>query len=75
MGKTHLYRRPLHQQFNLELTMKTKDNNRDIPPPPGGGSWAFDESTWEWVSTDPVPVTVLDPPADLAATNNEAEKE
>ena len=26
---------------------------RDIPPPPGGGSWSFDDAKWEWVSNDP----------------------
>lgn len=55
--------------------MKNTENNRDIPTPPGGGSWAFDEAKWAWVSTDPAPAPAQDPPAELTATNNEAEKE
>ena len=27
---------------------------RAIPTPPSGGSWTFDRTKWEWVSTDPV---------------------
>lgn len=29
--------------------------SRDIPVPPGGGSWDFDEIAWKWVSNDPQP--------------------
>lgn len=29
--------------------------SRDIPVPPSGGSWVFDEIAWEWVSNDPQP--------------------
>jgi len=40
--------------------MNTENNQgasrRDIPVPPGGGSWIFDESKWEWVSNEPAPV-------------------
>jgi hypothetical protein len=28
---------------------------REIPTPPGGGSWTFDEQLWDWVSNDPAP--------------------
>jgi hypothetical protein len=28
---------------------------REIPLPPGGGSWTFDEAQWKWVSNDPAP--------------------
>jgi hypothetical protein len=38
--------------------MTTENNGapaRDIPVPPGGGSWRFDEAKSEWVSNDPVP--------------------
>lgn len=28
---------------------------REIPLPPGGGSWTFDDSSWKWVSNDPTP--------------------
>jgi hypothetical protein len=30
-------------------------NIRPIPPLPGGGSWRFDETIWDWVSNDPAP--------------------
>jgi hypothetical protein len=35
--------------------MTTEKNGavvRDIPVPPGGGSWRFDEAEWKWVSTE-----------------------
>lgn len=45
---------------------------REIPMPPGGGSWRFDEQAWAWVSNDPAPVTdaVADvDPADQVANH------
>jgi hypothetical protein len=30
-------------------------DQRPIPPVPGGGSWTFNETTWEWESNHPVP--------------------
>lgn len=27
---------------------------REIPPPPSGGSWTFDRTDWKWVSNEPV---------------------
>ena len=53
----------------------TNENNsapaREIPVPPGGGSWTFDEAEWKWVSNDPAPVD--EPRADepLAQTADE----
>jgi len=39
----------------------TNDSNnaqgRDIPVPPGGGSWTWDEAAWKWVSNDPTPTS------------------
>jgi hypothetical protein len=35
--------------------MTNENNNRPIPPIPGGGSWTFDYNAWEWVSNDPAP--------------------
>jgi len=29
--------------------------SRDVPVPPSGGSWTFDEVKWAWVSNDPLP--------------------
>lgn len=55
--------------------MKNKENTRHIPTPPGGGSWAFDEDNWEWVSTDSSLAPVQVPPAELVATENKVEKE
>lgn len=38
----------------------------EIPTPPGGGSWTFDEASWQWKSNDPIPeqapVVVADEP-------------
>lgn len=28
---------------------------REIPLPPGGGSWKFDEARWEWIDNNPQP--------------------
>lgn len=33
---------------------------RDIPVPPGGGSWTFNEAQWKWISNDPAPVAADD---------------
>jgi hypothetical protein len=35
--------------------MNDQNNTRPIPPLPGGGSWTFDETSWKWISNDPVP--------------------
>lgn len=45
---------------------------REIPVPPGGGSWTFDESSWKWVSNDPVPAQ--DAAADAADHVNDQEQ-
>ena len=54
----------------------TNENNsaqaRDIPVPPGGGSWTFNEAEWKWVSNDPVPVN--EPVADEPAAQPAAEE-
>jgi hypothetical protein len=47
---------------------------RDIPVPPGGGSWRFDEAAWKWVSNDPVPTADVDV-ADVPSTINTVEQE
>ena len=33
----------------------TSAQAREIPVPPGGGSWTFNEAEWKWVSNDPAP--------------------
>lgn len=30
-------------------------DQREVPTPPGGGSWRFDRTKWEWVSSEPAP--------------------
>jgi len=30
-------------------------SQREVPVPPGGGSWTFNEAEWKWVSNDPAP--------------------
>jgi hypothetical protein len=44
--------------------MQTETNTagateRVIPNPPGGGSWTFDETSWQWKSNDPDPEQAL----------------
>jgi len=46
------------------MTELTKQETRPIPPLPGGGSWHFDETAWEWISNDPAPAApATDPTA------------
>jgi hypothetical protein len=35
---------------------------RDIPNPPGGGSWTWDEPSWSWISNDPAVDTEVTTP-------------
>lgn len=49
------------------MTDINKQNERAIPPMPGGGSWTFNEAQWAWISNDPAPAN---PPVD--ATQAEA---
>lgn len=48
---------------------------RDIPVPPGGGSWTFDEAQWKWISNDPAPVAADDAAANVHSTTNTVEQE
>lgn len=34
---------------------------RDIPPPPGGGQWRFDDVRWEWIDLNPQPEPAAQP--------------
>jgi hypothetical protein len=36
----------------------TSNAARDIPTPPGGGSWTFDEAAWQWKPNDAAPEQV-----------------
>lgn len=57
--------------------MTTENNSapvREIPVPPGGGSWTFDHDSWTWVSNDPVPATA-DAVAIGAPSNTTVEQE
>ena len=49
--------------MNIDKTETAPPDAREIPPPPGGGSWAFDRATWEWISTYPAPVPANETPA------------
>jgi hypothetical protein len=59
--------------------MKTESNQgapaREIPTPPGGGSWTFDEVKSAWVSNDTASVEQASPAAagdtDTTETNQE----
>jgi hypothetical protein len=60
--------------------MTTENNNqsatgREIPPLPGGGSWRFDESAWNWVSNDPATATEATPAATADAVTTTIEEE
>ena len=55
--------------------MNTEQNKRDIPPPPSGGSWTFDEVAWAWVSNDQAAIVENEPAADMAATHHDPEQE
>lgn len=55
-------------------TEKFSEPARDIPVPPGGGSWRFDEASWAWVSNDPVPAVDTDL-ADVQSTTTTVEQE
>lgn len=55
--------------------MTTENNNREIPPIPGGGSWTFDYQAWVWVSNHPVPQPDAAPAAvPQAATEHTSEE-
>lgn len=42
---------------------------RDVPPLPGGGSWTFNEATWEWESN--APAAMGDAAAETPSTTKE----
>lgn len=44
----------------------TSGTQREIPPPPGGGSWCFDEKLWAWQTNAAAPAP-QPAPADAAA--------
>ncbi|WP_312515023.1 hypothetical protein [Massilia sp.] len=41
--------------MNIEKNIGELTEARDIPPPPGGGSWIFDEDIWDWIDNNPKP--------------------
>ena len=53
---------------------QNRAQQRDVPVPPGGGSWTFNEALWKWVSNDPVPAADADV-ADVQAITNTVEQE
>ena len=60
--------------MNIEKT-QTALPDREIPPPPGGGSWTFDRDTWEWISNDPAPVPADETPAAAVEYDDAASQE
>lgn len=50
------------------MNTSNNQNNRPIPPIPGGGSWTFEEEQWAWISNDPAPAE-----APATAGNEQAE--
>ncbi|KQZ34297.1 hypothetical protein [Massilia sp. Root1485] len=59
--------------FQQANTPVASTSAREIPTPPGGGSWTFDEESWEWISNDPVPEPPADAGEDVANKNIEQE--
>jgi hypothetical protein len=43
-------------------TEAARTEAREIPNPPGGGSWTWDEPSWSWISNDPVVETAVTTP-------------
>jgi hypothetical protein len=60
--------------MNIEKT-QTVPPDREIPPPPGGGSWTFDRNSWEWISNDPVPAPDDETPAAAVEYDDVASQE
>lgn len=46
---------------NTDMEVAVAQPARDIPPPPGGGSWRFDEALWEWIDLNPQPQAAAQP--------------
>ena len=61
--------------MNIDKTQTALPDAREIPPPPGGGSWTFDPDNWQWVSNDPVPVPANETPAVAVAYDGAANQE
>jgi hypothetical protein len=53
--------------MNQQTANFTSNTERDIPTPPGGGSWTFDETAWKWKSNDQATEEVPAATADDAA--------
>jgi len=41
--------------MNIQEEPGTPAQKRDIPTPPCGGSWKFDEDLWDWIDNNPQP--------------------
>jgi len=46
---------------DLEKKPATAPAARDIPQPPGGGQWRFDDVRWEWIDLNPQPEPAAQP--------------
>jgi len=60
--------------MNIDKT-QAAPHEREIPPPPGGGSWTFDRDSWEWVSNDLVPIPADETPAAAVEYDSTANQE
>lgn len=61
--------------MNIDKTHGAPPDAREIPQPPGGGSWTFDQDRWEWISNDPVPVPVNETPIAAVEYDGSANQE
>lgn len=59
--------------FQQANTPVASTSAREIPTPPGGGSWTFDEESWEWISNDPAPESPVVAGDDVANSITEQE--
>ncbi|MEG0082228.1 MAG: hypothetical protein RR775_10090 [Massilia sp.] len=61
--------------MNIDKTQIPAPGAREIPTPPGGGSWTFDPVEWAWVSNDLSPPPANETPAAAVAFDDAANQE
>ena len=47
--------------MNIEKNPSVPAPARDIPTPPGGGAWRFDDVRWQWIDLNPQPEAAEQP--------------
>jgi len=40
-----------------DIASDAAQSTRELPLPPGGGSWTFDPVDWKWIPNTPMPAT------------------